>query len=206
MLTPEQERFFETFGFLVLRRVFETWEIDELRTESERMLAANREGRPFHGKRRQAMIPFFEYNPRLRDFIEDDRIWGIGEDLLGPEFHLNATEGNLHVGDTKWHGGRPEPEPLASIKIAFYLESTTRDTGAVRLIPGSNNPEFRRHLQVLNEQDKDPSIQPLGVSGPDLPCYVAETEPGDLVIFPESTWHGAFGGPPRSHASTPSTS
>ena len=120
----------------------------------------------------------------------------MGEDLLGPEFHLNATEGNLHVGDTMWHGGTPEPDRLPSIKIAFYLEPTTRDTGAIRLIPGSNNPEYRRYLQVLYEQGEDPSVQPLGVSAPDLPCHVAETEPGDLVIFPESTWHGAFGGPP----------
>ena len=63
MLTPEQKRYFETFGFLVLRRVFETREIDELRSESERLLAANRQGRPFDGSRRQAMIPFFEYSP-----------------------------------------------------------------------------------------------------------------------------------------------
>ena len=196
MLTPEQKRYFETFGFLVLRRVFETREIDELRRESERLLAANREGRPFDGSRRQAMIPFFEYSPRLRDFIEDDRIWALGEDLLGPEFHLNATEGNLHVGDTRWHGGTAEPDRLPSIKIAFYLEPTTRDTGAIRLIPGSNNPEYRRYIQVLYEQGEDPSVEPLGVSAPDLPCHVAETEPGDLVVFPESTWHGAFGGAP----------
>ena len=196
MLTRAQKNHFDTFGFLVLRRVFSATEINEIRQESEALLAANRKGKPFFGERRQAMIPFFEHSPKLCKYIEDDRIWELGEDLLGPEFHLNATEGNLHVGDTQWHGGGPEPDMLPSIKIAFYLESNFRDTGAVRLIPGSNNPEFRQHLQILNPQNENPLLTPMGVSGKTLPCYAAETDPGDLVIFPESTWHAAFGGGP----------
>ena len=196
MLTPAQKLQFETFGFLALRQVFSADEMDLMRREADRLLVENREGRPFSGEKRQAMIPFFEYSTELRNFIDDDRIWNLAEDLLGPDFHLNATEGNLHVGDTAWHGGSSEPDTLPSIKIAFYLEPMTKETGAVRLIPGSNQPDYRAHLQVLSEQNGDPSRQPLGVSGAELPCFVCETEPGDLVIFPESTWHSAFGGAP----------
>ncbi|MEC7843084.1 MAG: phytanoyl-CoA dioxygenase family protein [Candidatus Latescibacterota bacterium] len=196
MLTKEQKLYFETFGFLVLRQVFDGREVDEIRRESERILLENRLGKPFHGERRQAMIPFFEYSPVLRQIMEDDRIFQLGEDLLGPGFLLNATEGNLHTGDTQWHGGGPEPELVPHIKIAFYLEPATRDTGAIRLIPGTNNPEFRQHLQPLKDQCEDSANQPFGISGADLPCQVVETEPGDLVIFPETTWHAAFGGPP----------
>ena len=196
MLSQAQKAHFATFGFLVLRRVFAPDEIAEIRRAADRVLAANRQGRPFSGACRQAMIPFFEHSPRLLNLLADDRLHDLAHDLLGPGFVLNATEGNLHVGDTHWHGGDETVEPLPHIKIAFYLEPTTKDTGALRLIPGSNHPEFRRHLQPLTQQNEDPTCQPLGLSGADLPCQVVETEPGDLVVFPETTWHAAFGGPP----------
>ena len=143
MLTDEQKNLFKTFGFLVLRQVFTPQEIDQIRRESDRILLENRQGKPFPDTKRQAMIPFFEHSPALLWLLEDDRIYQLGIDLLGPNFILNATEGNLHVGDTQWHGGGPEAEVVPHIKIAFYLESTTKDTGALRLIPG---PAFRWKL------------------------------------------------------------
>ena len=196
MLTGEQKRFFKTFGFLILRQVFTAAEINQIRRESDRILRENRLDKPFSGTRRQAMIPFFEHSPALLWVLEDDRIYHLGTDLLGPGFILNATEGNLHVGDTQWHGGAPEPEVVGHIKIAFYLEPTTKESGALRLIPGSNYPEIRHHLQPLIAQQDDPHIQPLGVAGTEIPAYVFESEPGDIGIFSEHTWHAAFGGAP----------
>jgi hypothetical protein len=196
MLTDEQKNHFKTFGFLVLRQVLTPEEIDEIRRESDRILLENRQGEPFPGTKRQAMIPFFEHSPALLRYMEDDRIYHLGTDLLGPGFVLNATEGNLHVGDTQWHGGGPEAEVVPHIKIAFYLEPTTKDSGALRLIPGSNFAEIRQRLQPLTAQNDDPSTMPFGVSGPDLPCQVFESEPGDIGIFSEHTWHAAFGGKP----------
>ncbi len=196
MLADEQKNFFKTFGFLVLRQVFTPQEIDQIRHESDRILLENRQGRPFPGTKRQAMIPFFEHSPALLWLLEDDRIYQLGIDLLGPNFILNATEGNLHVGDTQWHGGGPEAEVVPHIKIAFYLEPTTKDTGALRLIPGSNYPEIRQHLQPLTAQNDDPSAKPFGVSGAEIPCQAFESKPGDIGIFSEYTWHAAFGGAP----------
>ena len=196
MLSDAQKRHFEVFGFLVLRQVFSASEIDEIRRESDRILRDNRSGRDFLGIKRQAMIPFFEHSPLLMALMEDDRVFDLATDLLGPNFILNASEGNLHVGDTHWHAGGPVPEPVPHIKIAFYLEPTTRDTGALRLIPGSNRPTFWQSLQPLNDSNEDLAEQIFGVPGDQVPCQVVETEPGDLVIFPESTWHAAFGGSP----------
>ena len=42
MLTRAQKKHFDTFGFLVLRRVFSATEIDQIRQESEALLADNR--------------------------------------------------------------------------------------------------------------------------------------------------------------------
>lgn len=196
MLTDAQKKHFQTFGFLIFRQLFTQTEIDLIRCESDKILAANRRGKAFPGKTRQAMIPFFEKSPALLEFIVDDRIHAIGEGLLGPDYILNATEGNLHTGDTYWHGGDGTAEVLPHVKIAFYLESTTRDTGALRLIPGSHKAEFSRHLQALKEQQDDASAMPFGVPGDQLPCVVFESQPGDIGVFTEHTWHAAFGGAP----------
>ena len=196
MLTTQQKQHFETFGFLVLRQLFTPQEIDLIRRESNAVLRANRQDKPFPGEKRQAMIPFFELNPRLQWLIEDDRIYALGEDLLGPDFILNATEGNLHVGDTQWHGGGLDVEPVPHIKIAFYLEPNTKDTGALRFIPGTHKLELRKLIQPLTAQQDDPTAMPFGVVGADIPSVVIESQPGDVVIFPETLWHGAFGGPP----------
>ena len=72
------------------------------------------------------MIPFFELNPRLQWLIEDDRIYALGEDLLGPDFVLNATEGNLHVGDTQWHGGGLDPNRYRTSRSRSILNQTPK--------------------------------------------------------------------------------
>ena len=196
MLTDGQKNYFNTFGFLIMRQVFTSQEMDIIRHESDRILLENRQGKPFPGKRRQAVMPFFEKSPDLIRFVEDDRIYELGFDLLGPGFVMVCTEGNLHVGDTQWHGGTSEAAVVPHIKIAIYLESTTSDTGALRVIPGSNHPEVRQHLMPLKAQYEDPSVHPFGISGVEMPCQIFESEPGDIIVFSEDTWHAAFGGAP----------
>ena len=109
---------------------------------------------------------------------------------------MNATEGNLHVGDTQWHGGGLDLELVSHIKIAFYLEPNTKGTGALRFIPGSHKLGFRKLIQPLTTQQDDPTAMPFGVAGADVPSVVIESQPGDFIIFSETLWHAAFGGPP----------
>ncbi len=196
MLSDGQKIFFKTFGYLIMRQVFTVQEMDEICRESERLFHENRQGKPFSGKRRQAVMPFFEKSPILIRFLEDDRINQLGVDLLGPGFVMVCTEGNLHVGDTQWHGGGMETAVVPHIKIALYLEPTRKDTGALRVIPGTNHPEFRQQLQPLKAQYDDPSVQPFGIPGELMPCHYFESEPGDIFVFSEDTWHAAFGGAP----------
>ena len=120
MLTKTQKQHFEVFGFLILRQLFTADEIELICCESDSILTANREGKPFPGTQRQAMIPFFEKSPALLKFIADDRIHGIAEDLMGPDYIYTGSEGNLHVGDTQWHGKDPDVAVLPEVKIAFY--------------------------------------------------------------------------------------
>ena len=49
-------------------------------------------------------------------------------------------------------------------------------------------------LKPLKKQYFDPDFRPFGASGPELPACAIETEPGDVLVFPEEIYHGAFNG------------
>ncbi len=202
MLTEPQKHHFDTFGFLVLPGLLTRGEVDIIKRESGEIYEQVFGGNPSEATERMALQPFFERRPFMAALVDDDRIYAIGEDLLGPDFVLDGTEGNFHVGDTRWHGGNGAPLTVRSTKIAFYVEALTKDTGCLRFIPGSHHPEYGKHLEVIKRQFDDPSTKPFGVSGPDMHCVAIETQPGDVVVFMENTFHAAFGGQPgrQQHA------
>ena len=202
MLTTEQIAHFETFGFLILRQLLSRDEIAIMKRESVEIFDEVRDGMAFDGKQREPVQPFFERRPFLSKLVENDRIYGIGESLLGPDFFLIGTEGNLHVGDTQWHGVDLDsdyggsPHVLQSVKIAFYLDPLDKNTGCLRVIPGSHRRPFSECLQVLKNHINE---TPFGVSGAEMPGVTGEAGrgtgflvgPGDApfhaVIMDETT-------------------
>ena len=195
IFTKQQIRFFETFGFVVLRGLMKQDEMDLMREESEDIMRELRGGKDFDGKTRQAIQPFFERRPFLHSLLGDERINDIGEELCGPDFVLDVTEGNLHVGDTQWHGSYGAWEPVRWIKIGFYLESLRADNGCLRFVPGSHILGDPDYYSVLRDNPEDPdTFRPFGVKPSEVPCYPVECEPGDVIVFVETLLHASFGG------------
>jgi ectoine hydroxylase-related dioxygenase (phytanoyl-CoA dioxygenase family) len=121
------------------------------------------------------------------------------------------------VGDTTWHpdGYRPNLHPddwplrLERIAATFYLDPVGRDSGALRIIPGSHRPPLYHDLKRLLAYSDEPTYAPLaslrqrredpqspafGVAQPDLPCFPLESEPGDVIFWNANLWHSSFGG------------
>ena len=194
MLTDQQVAHWRTFGFLVLREVFSLEEMDEIRDVFDAVMEEERQGHPFDGKESQTVLWFVEHRPELARLAEDDRIYGRMEQLLGPGFIWLLSDGNYYVGDTQWHGGEGGPVLLPHVKIAIYPDTVTKETGSLRVIPGSHRAEYQKHLKVLNQQYDDPGATPFGVTGAQVPAYPLESDPGDMVFFSESLWHSSFGG------------
>jgi len=147
----------------------------------------------------QTVIWFVERRPSLARLIIDDRIYNKVEQLLGPGFIWCLSDGNLYVGDTQWHGGAGESQILQHIKIAIYPDAVTKDTGCLRVIPGSHIPEYQDKLKVLRQergksQLDDTSNEPFGMPGHEIPAVALESQPGDVVFFSENLWHASFGG------------
>ena len=78
----------------------------------------------------------------------------------------------------------------------IYLEPMTRETGALRVIPGSHHQDFRSSLLPLNklhvQAAGDGALEYYGVTGEALPCVALETTPGDLVIFDHYLYHSVY--------------
>lgn len=198
MLTAEQVAHYEAFGFLMLRKLFSAEEAALMKREAEEIFDEDR-GRPFAGETSEFIQRFFERRPFLFSMLDDDRIYNIGVDLLGPDFVLDQTEGRLRVEPTPWHGGDFSESGLGWIKIGVYLDPLTRETGSLRVVPGSHILHEPDLLASLRKLDVDPVFRPFGMTPEEIPSVALEVEPGDIVVFTECVLHAAYGGRPGRH-------
>jgi ectoine hydroxylase-related dioxygenase (phytanoyl-CoA dioxygenase family) len=201
-LTSQQVRFFETFGFLripgflgddtpdvieAFEYVFEHYEPVEMFDN-------------IHFDQRRLALPFFlEGHPRLKALETDPRILGVVESLLGPDYEYRQTDGNLLWCDTSWHCDiYDSPLEQFHIKLFFYLDALDADTGALRVIPGSNDymSAFARGLRNDLERPQDVEAN-FGVPVDEIPSWTVPNQPGDLVVGNYRTVHATFNGVER---------
>jgi hypothetical protein len=195
-LTDQQTAFFETFGYLAFPSLMAD-RIAEIASEFESVWEAHgggHAGRPHDGEARSCMVPFIDQSEVLCTLLDDPRVLAIGRALLGDDFNYTGSDGNYYVGDTGWHSDGWHTE-IRHLKIAFYLDPLTRDTGCLRVIPGSHRvgEPYADWLHANVRQ----SSELWGIPGRDVPAMALETTPGDLVCFNHNTKHAAFGGGAR---------
>jgi hypothetical protein len=191
-LSAQQKRFFEQFGYLHFPGLFNdsiAWIIDEFEAVWAKCQSVKHTGEA------RTMFPgnFICQTPKLCALMDDPRIHGICTGLMGPDYQYAGGDGNFYSGDTGWHSDLMGEfyRDCLHIKIAFYLDPVTRDTGALRVIPGSHMGGDR-FTDTLHKQ-----MGELGVAGKDIPAVALETKPGDLVLFTHNLKHASFGGSKR---------
>ena len=72
--------------------MFDAEEVAVIRREADEIFAEDRNGGPITSAT-QYVQPFFERKPYLSTLVEDDRVYQIGVDLLGPDFILLPDRG-----------------------------------------------------------------------------------------------------------------
>lgn len=197
-ITESEISFFETFGYLSFPQLMAD-RIEAIQDAFETVWSergGGHNGKPHEGTARSCIVPFIDQSEELSSLLDDPRILTIAKTLLGDDFNYMGSDGNFYVGDTGWHsdGGHRLEDPM-HIKIAFYLDPLTRDTGALRVIPGSHL--FGDLYADGLSQKVGKSQETLAMHGKDVPAVVFETTPGDLVLFNHNTKHAAFGGSTR---------
>ena len=85
MITEAQQNHFEVFGFLVLRQLFSAAEMEIIIREFEDVMLEDRGGKPFDGQQRQIVSDWFRRRPAVHFLIDDERLRGTVEKLLGPD-------------------------------------------------------------------------------------------------------------------------
>jgi hypothetical protein len=196
-LTPAQIQFFETFGYLVLPGLLA--DVDTVTAAFEEVWSergGGHAGAAHSGEARSCIVPFIDQHPRLCALLDDPGIEGAVASLLGADFNYVGSDGNYYAGDTQWHSdGWGEREGLRFLKVALYLDPLTRDTGCLRVIPGSHHVTDG-FAQALQAEIGDCAGR-WGVDGAGVPAVALETSPGDIAIFNHNLKHAAFGGSER---------
>ncbi len=192
-LTEQQLAYFDTFGYLGFPGLLND-RVDEIINDFEEVWARHgggHNGRPHEGKERSCIVQFIDHHERLSSLLDDPRIRGIASSLLGDDFNYMGSDGNYYVGDTRWHSDGWHAETM-HIKIAYYLDPLTRDTGCIRVIPGSHKTGDV-YADRLQKQVGESSTL-WATEAPDIPAVALETSPGDVVCFNHNTKHASFGG------------
>ncbi|MBX3012237.1 MAG: phytanoyl-CoA dioxygenase family protein [Caldilineaceae bacterium] len=193
-LTQAQVNFFNTFGYLCIRQLFSPSEVAAITKGFEWSIQQRGGGNIHDGSKRTMFGGPIEHTPEMCAILDHPSILGLISGVIGEDFNYCSGDGNYYSGDTRWH---PDGNwgQLFAVKVAFYLDPLTRDTGALRVIPGSQSPD---HFIRRNKINVNQSEELFGVLPRDFPGNIAlETEPGDIVIFNHDLYHAAYGGDQR---------
>ncbi len=193
MPSPAQQRaFFEQFGFLTLRGAL-AQDIAWITEEFEQAWAhGTRSGFTEQGEANTAaLVPFIDSRERLCTLVDHPHLEGILENLLGSGYNYLSSDGRPYSGDTSWHPDGGWDRRSLYLKVAIYLDPLTRETGALRVIPGSH---LLPDSFALGARDAGQSDQHFGLPQSQIPSVALDSQPGDVVIFNHNTMHAAFGG------------
>ena len=202
-LTKQQLAFMDTFGYLGFPGLLKD-RIDGITGAFEAVWAergGGHDGKPHDGTARSCIVPFIDQHPVLSSLIDDARVNGIFSSLLGDDFVYLGSDGNFYVSDTNWHsdtdwsGKMRGAPPRVYYKMAFYLDPLSRESGALRVIPGSHR-WGDAYAESLESQIRK-SGENWGIEGWEVPAVALETQPGDIVVFNQNTKHSAWGGGDR---------
>ena len=184
-LTSFQLAHYKTFGFIRIKEVLNENELKVITSEFADGLEAAHKYTPGVGASAQLqwsnLKPEF---PFIASLIEDSRICGVAEQLIGDDAIPVFSNSNRWVANTPWHPDTPYLE-LKGVKIACYLQSVRSNSGAIRFVPGSHKSEFNEEISALLKQS-NPDLK-------DVPSYVCDSDPGDIIAFDNRLYHSAIG-------------
>ena len=149
-LTPQQVAFFDVFGYLVLRKVFNKDQMRAMSKDFDVVAFADRGGSEFKAVRQQSIN--LQNTDSFRDLFCSGPLYYPLHQLLGDDFiggDARGIGGGLFVGDTQWHPDIPEVHSQQRIKLGMYLVPVRRETGALRVAPGSHKNPLHELLQPL---------------------------------------------------------
>ena len=188
-LQPEQKRFFDDNGYLVVEDLYSAAEVEEIRHAMNSLLRDPDAARPgvsfsFEAGDPAPGLPIDPNNPRRAWMIMDTplagdlwmrqvcdpRVVSIIGDLLGPNINFHNGKARIkppgYQSHLVWHQDWPyERHSAAQLAAAIlYLDDTGPNAAATEVVPGS-------HLRGEWPHDKNNAISDDLVKEPGVPIY-----------------------------------
>ncbi|HVJ25924.1 MAG TPA: phytanoyl-CoA dioxygenase family protein, partial [Vicinamibacterales bacterium] len=146
-MTPDVDQtHFQTFGFVVLRQVFDPQTLeDEVDRSLRDAFSSAVDAKVGGGSISFRYVPMMcERTPISLSLL--DRLAQPAATLLGGPVLPVRAKGVLYSGATSWHSD-DSGHDVKSVGFAAYLESLSGENGALRVVPGSQRSEFGRALE-----------------------------------------------------------
>ncbi|QFU74776.1 hypothetical protein EY643_03420 [Halioglobus maricola] len=202
ILSPQQCRFFEIFGFLTLPGLFRD-EQEQMSRAFDALFEERQEEvvewvHETHDNRmRRIVTDATDKSDYFRGLLNDPRICGVASGLLGEGYVYRGSDCSIYDCGTRYHRDAYGANlSFDNIKMALYLEPLSEQTGAVRVIPGSHH-QGGKFTQNLNKH-LETGFQDLGLSTEEVPATVLACEPGDLLLWNYRLMHAtSYGGNAR---------
>ena len=148
MLNAQEIAFFDVFGFIILRKIFNPERVADMSESFDQIAVFDRDGGEFEGERRQDL--YLSDQSGFKNIESCDELFHPLAQLLGQDFVLTGKcGGGLFVGDTQWHPDIAKVSNQTNIKAGIYLDPVTTDTGCLRVVPGSHKNPLHEQLQPL---------------------------------------------------------
>lgn len=184
-LSQQQKDFFHLFGFLHIPGLFAE-EISLLQSKFDQYFVDCKEDIiqwDKIGYSRKILFSFMERESALINILTGNKIFGLMRSLLGKDFVYLNSDANIFEGDTYWHWDSfGSLTDVLQVKMALYLEPLTKESGALRFLPGSHYIGGKYNRKI-SEELLETEGEILSLPRDKVPAFAVETNPGDAVIF-----------------------
>lgn len=197
----DSEFSFEKDGFVILRKVFNETELSSIRSTLQRIVSYAEKGLedPFdkyylrHRADQGVLYDLFQRHPEFDRMARNERILDAVAEAAGPDIFLY--ENSVVYKPKGKQNGVPFHQDFISrvnepVKYIAWMavDRVTRDSGALKVVPGSHKKGFLSWHRVKGETHHDRiDERELDLTG----LMHVELEPGDVLIFNQLVVHGS---------------